>query len=136
MEQPASAKCADLRSSQKFSSALLLQPGRRGRDSRRSHRARAQGSGSTSDSGHFARAKGGRHVDAKRRLGPALLKEALLRADQAADTIGARAVLVHAKDDDARDFYAHFDFEPSPSDPYHMLLIMKDVLKNIGRFRT
>jgi GNAT superfamily N-acetyltransferase len=69
-----------------------------------------------------------------RGLGPALLKDALLRAAQAADTIGARAVLVHAKDDDAKGFYAHFDFEPSPSDPYHLLLIMKDVLKNIGKF--
>ncbi len=32
-----------------------------------------------------------------RGLGPALLKDALLRAAQAADTIGARALLVHAK---------------------------------------
>jgi GNAT superfamily N-acetyltransferase len=72
----------------------------------------------------------------ERGLGPALLKDALLRAAQAADTIGARAVLVHAKDDDAKGFYAHFDFEPSPSDPYHLLLIMRDVLKNIGRFGT
>jgi hypothetical protein len=38
--------------------------------------------------------------------------------------------------DDAKGFYAHFDFEPSPSDPYHLLLIMKDVLKNTGKFGT
>ena len=48
-------------------------------------------------------------------LGAALLKGALLRAASAADAIGARAVLVHAKADDAARFYGHFDFEPSPS---------------------
>ncbi|MBM5812966.1 MAG: GNAT family N-acetyltransferase [Gammaproteobacteria bacterium] len=65
-------------------------------------------------------------------IGPALLKDALLRAASAAATIGARALLVHAKDDKAKAFYEHFDFEPSPSDPYHLLLIMKDVLRIIG----
>jgi GNAT superfamily N-acetyltransferase len=69
----------------------------------------------------------------KKGIGPALLKDALLRCAQAAETIGARAVLVHAKDENARGFYGHFDFEPSPSDPYHLLLIMKDVLRIIGR---
>lgn len=67
-----------------------------------------------------------------RGVGPALLKDALLRAASAADTIGARAVLVHAKDDPAKGFYQHFDFEPSPSDPYHLLLIMKDVKRILG----
>lgn len=66
-------------------------------------------------------------------IGPALLKDALLRAANAADTIGARALLVHAKDDDAKGFYEHFDFEPSPSDPYHLLLIMKDLLRIVGK---
>lgn len=67
-----------------------------------------------------------------RGVGPALLKDALLRAAGAADTIGARAVLVHAKDNAAKGFYEHFDFEPSPSDPYHLLLIMKDVKRILG----
>ena len=66
-------------------------------------------------------------------VGPALLKDALLRAVSAADTIGARALLVHAKDDNAKHFYEHFDFEPSPSDPYHLLLIMKDLLRIAGK---
>ena len=61
-------------------------------------------------------------------VGSALLKDALLRTAQAAETIGARALLVHAKDDEARTFYEHFNFEASPSDPYHLLLIMKDLL--------
>ena len=62
-------------------------------------------------------------------LGAALLKDALVRTAQAADTIGARALLVHAKDDSAKAFYEHFTFEPSPSDPCHLLLIMKDLLR-------
>jgi len=61
-------------------------------------------------------------------VGSALLKDALLRTAQAAETIGARALLVHAKDDEARTFFEHFNFEASPSDPYHLLLIMKDLL--------
>jgi GNAT superfamily N-acetyltransferase len=65
-------------------------------------------------------------------VGSAMLKDALLRAATAADIIGSRAVLVHAKDDDAKGFYEHFNFEPSPSDPYHLLLIMKDLLKILG----
>jgi GNAT superfamily N-acetyltransferase len=70
-------------------------------------------------------------------VGSALLKDALIRTAQAADTIGARALLVHAKDvhakdDEAKVFYRHFTFEPSPSDPYHLLLIMKDLLQMIA----
>jgi GNAT superfamily N-acetyltransferase len=66
-------------------------------------------------------------------IGSALLKDALVRTAQAADTIGARALLVHAKDDNAKAFYQHFDFEPSPSDPYHLFIIMKDLLHIVGK---
>lgn len=62
-----------------------------------------------------------------RGLGKALLKDALLRSAQAADIAGIRALLVHAKDEDARAWYAHFDFEPSPTDPFHLFLLMKDI---------
>jgi len=67
-----------------------------------------------------------------RGVGAALLKDALIRTAQAAQTIGARALLVHAKDEAAKSFYEHFDFEASPSDPYHLLLIMKDLLRLAG----
>ena len=60
------------------------------------------------------------------------MKDALLRTAQAADAIGARALLVHAKDDSAKAFYEHFAFEASPSDPYHLLLIMKDLLQIVS----
>lgn len=60
-------------------------------------------------------------------LGKALLKDALLRTAQAADIAGIRALAVHAKDDAARSWYLRFDFEPSPTDPYHLFLLMKDI---------
>ena len=60
-------------------------------------------------------------------LGKALLKDALLRTTQAADIAGIRALLVHAKDDAARQWYLKWEFEPSPSDPFHLFLLMKDI---------
>lgn len=60
-------------------------------------------------------------------LGSGLLKDALLRTLQAADIAGIRAFAVHAKDDEARSFYEHFDFVPSPSDPYHLFRLLKDI---------
>lgn len=60
-------------------------------------------------------------------LGAALLKDAMLRTLQAADIAGIRAIAVHAKDEEARAFYEHFDFLPSPSDPYHLLCLLKDI---------
>lgn len=62
-------------------------------------------------------------------LGRALLKDALLRTTQAAGIAGIRAVLVHAKDDAARNWYLHWGFEPSPTDPYHLFLLLKDLVK-------
>lgn len=60
-------------------------------------------------------------------LGKGLLKDALLRTMQAAEIAGIRAFLVHAKDEEARLFYASFGFEPSPTDTYHLFLLMKDL---------
>jgi GNAT superfamily N-acetyltransferase len=63
-------------------------------------------------------------------LGKALLKDALLRTAQAADIAGIRCLLVHAKDDAARQWYESWEFESSPTDPYHLFLMLKD-LKSI-----
>ena len=60
-------------------------------------------------------------------LGSGLLKDAMLRALQAADIAGIRAFVVHAKDDQAKAFYQRFDFVPSPSDPYHLFRLIKDI---------
>lgn len=64
-------------------------------------------------------------------LGKALLKDALLRIESAADILGIRAVLVHAIDELARDFYLRYDFEPCLDDPLHLMLLMKDLRRNL-----
>lgn len=64
-------------------------------------------------------------------LGAALLKDAFLRTLNAADAIGIRALLVHAKDSAAAGFYSHFGFQPSPTDPLHLMLLIKDLKRNL-----
>ena len=66
-------------------------------------------------------------------LGKALLKDALLRTAQAADIAGIRALLVHAKDEPAKQWYLNWEFEPSPSDPFHLFLLMKDIKALVGK---
>ncbi|HLM99120.1 MAG TPA: GNAT family N-acetyltransferase [Bryobacteraceae bacterium] len=63
----------------------------------------------------------------KQGVGKALLKDAMLRTLQAADIAGIRAFAVHAKEEDAQQFYRHFDFVPSPTDPMHLFVLLKDV---------
>ena len=60
-------------------------------------------------------------------IGSGLIKDALVRTLAAADIAGLRAFAVHAKDDEARAFYEHFDFIPSPSDPMHLFVLLKDI---------
>ncbi|MBX3098757.1 MAG: GNAT family N-acetyltransferase [Salinibacterium sp.] len=65
-------------------------------------------------------------------LGRMLVGDALLRVDRAAAEIGVRALLVHAKDEHARNYYLRLaEFEPSPTDPLHLFLLMKDLRKSI-----
>lgn len=66
-----------------------------------------------------------------RGLGKGLLKDALLRTLQAAEIAGLRAVLVHAKDENAERFYRRFGFEPSPADKFHLMLLLKDLRKTV-----
>jgi GNAT superfamily N-acetyltransferase len=60
-------------------------------------------------------------------LGSGLLKDAMLRTLEAADIAGIRAFAVHAKDAEAKAFYERFDFIASPSDPYHLFRLLKDI---------
>lgn len=69
-------------------------------------------------------------VDEKYRghgLGSALLLSAIQTTMAAAETVGIACLLVHAKDEEARRFYLHFDFEASPTDPLHLILRLADV---------
>ena len=68
-------------------------------------------------------------------LGAALLQDVLARLLELSDDIGCRGLLVHAESDEARDFFLHLvpEFEPSPTDDLHLVLLMKDVRKTLGR---
>jgi GNAT superfamily N-acetyltransferase len=62
-----------------------------------------------------------------RGVGKALLRDAMQRTLQAADIAGLRALSVHAKEEEVRRFYEPFDFAPSPADPMHLFVLLKDV---------
>lgn len=65
-------------------------------------------------------------------LGKNLLRDAIARSVAAAELVGVRALLVHALHEQARAFYLRFDFEPSPTDPLHLLLLIKDARAALG----
>jgi GNAT superfamily N-acetyltransferase len=66
-----------------------------------------------------------------RGLGSWLLRDAMLRTLAAADTIGVRALLVHAIDEDARRFYLKHGLQPSPTDPLHLMILLKDIAASL-----
>jgi GNAT superfamily N-acetyltransferase len=68
-----------------------------------------------------------------RGIGAGLLLDALGRTLQVADVVGIRALAVHAKDDQAAAFYRHFGFAPSPTDPRHLFMIIKDIRLAAGQ---
>lgn len=55
-------------------------------------------------------------------LGAAMLRDALLRARAVAQNAGVRALLVHALTEKAHEFYAHYGFEPSPTNAMTLML--------------
>jgi hypothetical protein len=72
-----------------------------------------------------------RHQEAG--VGKSLLRDAMLRSLDAAENIGARVLLVHAKHEQAKRWYMKWDFEESPSDPLHLMMLMKDLRAAAGR---
>jgi GNAT superfamily N-acetyltransferase len=57
-------------------------------------------------------------------LGTSLLQDAVRRVAGVADTVGVRALLVHAIDEDAAAFYGHFGFVASNLDAETLFLSM------------
>lgn len=68
-----------------------------------------------------------------RGLGAGLLQDVFARLTGLSDDIGCRGLLVHAESAEAREFYLHLvpEFEPSPTDTLHLLLLMKDVRRTL-----
>jgi GNAT superfamily N-acetyltransferase len=70
---------------------------------------------------------------AGRGLGAGLLADVIARTAHIGDDIGCRGLLVHAESDEARAFYEHLlpEFERSPTDPLHLVLLMKDIRRSL-----
>ena len=64
--------------------------------------------------------------------GSLILADAAQGALMGARAVGARALIVHARDQRAAEFYGQFGFVPSPSDSLHLALLMKDLRKTFG----
>lgn len=61
------------------------------------------------------------------KLGSGLLLDAIRRTLQASDIAGIRALLVHAKDENAKAFYEHFGFEAFTGEPLTLYRLLKDI---------
>ena len=56
------------------------------------------------------------------KLGAALLQDALQRCVMVSQNMGVRAILVHALNERARQFYEHYGFKASPAHPMTLML--------------
>jgi len=65
-------------------------------------------------------------------LGSALVADAARRTLSAAELIGARALVVHAADEQAARFYERLSFVAFPSDPLHLGVLVKDLRRHYG----
>lgn len=67
-------------------------------------------------------------------LGAGLLQDVIARTHAMGSEIGCRGLLVHAEAEEARAFFEHLipDFEPSPTDPLHLALLMKDIRRTLS----
>ena len=61
-----------------------------------------------------------------RGLGADLLRDAVLRTLSAAETIGVRALLVHAISEQAKSFYERHGFRPSPIEPMTLMITIDE----------
>jgi GNAT superfamily N-acetyltransferase len=65
-------------------------------------------------------------------IGAGLVKDAVLRTIQAADIVGARAMLIHALSDEAKKFYEKWGFKASDVDPMTLMLTIAELKRTIG----
>ena len=60
-------------------------------------------------------------------LGREMLKDALLRTLQASEIAGLKAIIAHAKNHEAINFYKKYGFEQSKFDEKHLTLAIQDI---------
>jgi GNAT superfamily N-acetyltransferase len=64
-------------------------------------------------------------------LGAGLFMDSLKRAALLSDSVGARALLIHARDEQAKAFYEHLsETYPLPGNPLHLMIPMKWIRAN------
>lgn len=64
-----------------------------------------------------------------RGIGPALLRDAVLRTVRAAEIAGIRAILVHAISDRAKKFYEHYGFVAPLTDPMTLTITVAEAAR-------
>lgn len=71
----------------------------------------------------------------RRGFGAALLQDVFARMVELSTEIGCRGLLVQAESIESRDFYTHLvpEFESSPTDDLHLILLMKDIRRTLRR---
>lgn len=60
-------------------------------------------------------------------IGSALVRDAISRIVVAADTLGIRAMVIHALNDRVKHFYESLGFAPSPTDPMILMSTLADL---------
>jgi len=65
-------------------------------------------------------------------LGADLLRDAVLRAIAAAETVGVRAILVHAISDEAKAFYEKHGFRASPLEPMTLMITIDEAQRMLA----
>jgi GNAT superfamily N-acetyltransferase len=67
-------------------------------------------------------------------VGSELVRDALLQAASVARKVGVRAIVIHAETPGAAAFYRRITsaFQESPTDPLHLVMLLKDLRKTIG----
>ena len=66
-------------------------------------------------------------------LGSALLTDAFKKFLLAQEIVASRALLVHAKDEEAAGFYRRYGFDASHIDAYRLYMLTKDIKKTLAR---
>lgn len=69
-------------------------------------------------------------------LGRSLLLDALQRTERASRSVAMRAVLVHALDEEAAAFYAHYGFKPAGAEPLTLMIPLEAVRRTLGTSRS
>lgn len=64
-------------------------------------------------------------------IGPALLKDAMLRALEISKSAGVRALVVHAIDNEAVNFYAKYGFQVFPAGTKTMFLPIETLVQSL-----